>query len=188
DCVAIQEALKPIKTNKVGSTGARDYHYADLVRVWAILKPLMLAYSFFVTHNICNDGVKTVVRHISGKELSSFIPLSGTSPQDKGKEITYYKRYNLSAIFNLVVEGEDNDAEGVIEEPFKTTTPKTAKSPIVAEPVFVQEMKAEAKRLGLDTMKKLKEFVSIKGIEFNPDNLNREVCEIVTNSLKKVKK
>jgi predicted nucleotide-binding protein (sugar kinase/HSP70/actin superfamily) len=52
-----------------------------------------------------------VALHQTGEKLSSCIPFSGnTDPQEKGKEITYAKRYNINAIFNVIVGDEDNDA------------------------------------------------------------------------------
>lgn len=46
--------------------------------------------------------------------MCSLFPLDSTlSPQDMGKVITYGRRYNLVALLNLKIIGEDDDAQGV---------------------------------------------------------------------------
>lgn len=44
--------------------------------------------------------------------ICSLFPLDNTlSPQDMGKVITYGRRYNLVALLNLKIVGEDDDAQ-----------------------------------------------------------------------------
>ena len=46
--------------------------------------------------------------------MNSLFPLDNTlSPQDMGKVITYWRRYNLVALLNLKIVWEDDDAQGV---------------------------------------------------------------------------
>ena len=45
----------------------------------------------------------------SGDEQSSQIPITANTPQTMGSAITYYKRYNLGAILNIIIEWEDDD-------------------------------------------------------------------------------
>lgn len=103
----VQSELKPITKNSQGY----GYKYADLPAVWNAIKDVLDASGFVVSHEITADGVKTTASHEAG-ELSSFIPFAteGAKPQEIGSEITYYKRYNIGAIFNLIIEGEDDDA------------------------------------------------------------------------------
>jgi hypothetical protein len=62
-----------------------------------------------VTHSITEWNVVTQVTDISSGDFArSSIPLrEGTKPQDKGSEITYYRRYNLVCLFDLEVEDDD---------------------------------------------------------------------------------
>jgi hypothetical protein len=110
DLMKIQTALETITKN----SDAYKYKYADLPQVWNSIKKVVSDNGFVVNHEISSNGVLTVARHLSGKKLESFIPWSGqVKPQERGSEITYYKRYNIMAIFNIVVEGEDDDAKSV---------------------------------------------------------------------------
>lgn len=114
----LQAELKPIGKNADGY----QYRYADLEQVWNKIHNLIHKYNFVVYHSIKKSGVKTIAWHESGDKLSSFIPFGGElKPQDKGSEITYYKRYNIGAIFNLIIAGEDDDANSSQknQEPFK---------------------------------------------------------------------
>lgn len=106
--LAVQAEVPPIKKNSKGY----NYKYADLPRVWEAIKESLSKNGFVVTHEVTADGVKTTAHHEDG-ELSSTIPFTveGMKPQEIGSEITYYKRYNLAAIFNLIIEGEDDDAK-----------------------------------------------------------------------------
>jgi hypothetical protein len=106
DFMKVQASLETIAKNSQGY----NYKYADLPKIWAGIKDLITKQNFIVYHEVSADGVKTTAEHISGKSLTSLIPFSGqVKPQDRGSEITYYKRYNIMAIFNIVVEGEDDD-------------------------------------------------------------------------------
>lgn len=89
-----------------------NYKYASLPQVWDKVKDVLQDNGFFVTHEITLEGVLTTAYHELG-ELHSFIPFVSQSskPQEIGSEVTYWKRYNLTAIFNIIVDGEDDDAQ-----------------------------------------------------------------------------
>lgn len=124
----VQAEMPVITKNSKGY----NYTYADLPKVWASIKDVLASNGFVIIHEVTKEGVKTVAWHECG-ELSSLIPFTveGAKPQDMGGEITYYKRYNLGAIFNLIIEGEDDDAAKVQAAPVKRkypyTTAKTTK-------------------------------------------------------------
>lgn len=117
--LAIQQGLKTITKNKKGYTGT----YADLENIWESIRDLVNGNGFVVFHEVTLVGVKTTALHISGQEKSSIIPFEKwesrisdkgkttyRDPQEQGKEITYFKRYNLCAIFHIVIVDEDTDA------------------------------------------------------------------------------
>ena len=93
------------------TTEAYQYKYAPLEEVWDKVKEPIQDNGFFVAHEIQEHGVLSTAFHEHG-ELHSYIPFSKDqlAPQDRGSEITYCKRYNILAIFNIQVEGEDDDA------------------------------------------------------------------------------
>lgn len=117
--LAIQKELKTIKKNKKGYSGT----FADIENVWESIRSLINENGFVVYHEVTVEGVKTIALHESNQTLSSFIPFiqfearisdkgktTYRDSQEQGKEITYAKRYNISAIFNLIISDEDNDA------------------------------------------------------------------------------
>lgn len=101
----IQSELPVIKRN----TDSYNYKYAPLEVIWEKVGTIINNAGFIVTNEVTSEGVITTVSHESG-ELKSFFPCVTVKPQDRGAEITYGRRYNLTAIFNIQLENEDNDA------------------------------------------------------------------------------
>src|SRR3990167_6157935 len=114
----IWESLKAVSTempvigrNKTADVGKFKYSYANLEKIWEIAKPIIEKHGFIVYHAASGNTVKTTIHHESGKDLESTIDISQLDPQKKGAEITYYKRYNLCMLFNIIVADEDKDAK-----------------------------------------------------------------------------
>jgi len=103
----IQKEMPVIGKNKQGFKGS----YADIEKVWEKIHPILAKNNFIVYHSVSGNGVETIAKHNSGEMIISTIPWGKDelSPQDRGKEITYYKRYNLLALFNIVIADEDSD-------------------------------------------------------------------------------
>lgn len=118
----VQKEIPVIGKNSQGF----NYRYADLPKVWESIKDVLSNNGFVITHEVTVEGVRTIASHEHG-ELSSLIPFAseGAKPQEMGSEITYYKRYNLGAIFNLIIVGEDDDAAKVQASPVKRKYPYT---------------------------------------------------------------
>jgi hypothetical protein len=103
----VQKELKTVVKDKQAYKGT----YATIENVWESIRNIINSNGFVVLHQMTGEGIKTTALHQSGEKLESTIPFSGnTDPQEKGKEITYAKRYNINAIFNVIVAEEDNDA------------------------------------------------------------------------------
>ena len=87
---------------------AYNYKYATLDQIqkklWSILEEQKLV----VIHYIENWLLKTEIRDIESDEfVKSEIELTTQKPQDKGSEITYFRRYNLLSLLDLEVEDDD---------------------------------------------------------------------------------
>lgn len=115
-----QAAMKPpakSKTAKVPTKagGEYSYKYADLAAVKeAYQKPLTdnglaVAHSFAFT-----DGhllLATTLLHTSGEWMASDLPVASyDKPQEQGSAFTYYKRYNVCALLDIVAEDDDDGA------------------------------------------------------------------------------
>lgn len=105
--IAVGKKLPIIKRD----TKAYNYKYSPLDKIWDKVGNIIMDAGFVVTNEITEAGVRTIAAHEHGV-LSSFCEFSdGLKPQDRGSEITYYRRYNLTAIFNIQLEDEDDDGK-----------------------------------------------------------------------------
>lgn len=83
--------------------------YMTLDNIIETLAPLLKGWKLVVTHFIQNQELVTRVVDVeSGELLDSSFGLLATDPQKKGSEITYAKRYNLSALFNICADEDDD--------------------------------------------------------------------------------
>lgn len=97
------------------------YKYATLDKIWdeidSHMENLGIVESSAIKYNDAwKVFVYTTIYNIHNVEdfMSSLFPLDDTlSPQDMGKVITYWRRYNLVALLNLKIVWEDDDAQGV---------------------------------------------------------------------------
>ena len=83
--------------------------YMTLDNIIETLAPLLTSNKLLVTHFIENQELVTRVVDVeSGELLDSSFGLLATDPQKKGSEVTYAKRYNLSALFNICADEDDD--------------------------------------------------------------------------------
>lgn len=129
-----------VKTNK-GYT--YKYKYASLGECMRVVKDACKDLGLGVYFDIVNNCVYTVVT--DGQEIRSLssVPakLDGL-PQSNGSEITYAKRYSLSAAFGLVSE-EDDDAQ-MAQNQQKTN-----------KPVNTQQKQQDARKTAQNRLKKV---------------------------------
>jgi hypothetical protein len=132
--LAIQKEMTTVAKNKKAFKGT----YADIEAVWEASRKIINENGFVVVHSIIPEGVKTEAVHESGEKIASVIPLSpNADSQELGKQITYARRYNLNAIFNIIVADEDNDADAKHASPDKAITKlKEAKDVLELTKIF----------------------------------------------------
>jgi hypothetical protein len=85
--------------------------YADLNTILADVKPVLHKHGLCIIQPIEEGQVVTRILDSETMELicESALPLSMTgTPQQRGSEITYYRRYTLQSL--LALEAEDDDA------------------------------------------------------------------------------
>lgn len=106
--MTVQRSLHTIGKDKSAHKGK----YASIKKLWEEIRTTLSDNGFVVSHSIEKEGVRTIATHTTDGKLESFVPFSAQElkPQDKGSEITYYKRYNIAAIFNIIIDEEDDDA------------------------------------------------------------------------------
>lgn len=129
--LSVQKELPIIKRDSVArvqtKTGGNfDYNYASLDKIWEKVGAILNKHGFLITNEITHEGILTRAIHGSG-ELTSFFAFSGAlKPQERGSEITYGRRYNLTAIFNIQLEDEDDDGKSANDKsvPVARTAPQ----------------------------------------------------------------
>lgn len=125
----LAEKLLKIQTEQVRVTkDGKNPHfksaYVTLDALNTVLLPILSDNGVVVTHNIEDNFLKTTAIDVETKEqiVSSF-PIFQEDPQKIGSTITYAKRYNLGAIFNIITEVDD-DGNSVSGENFTKTEAK----------------------------------------------------------------
>jgi len=111
---ALQTKLEPIQRTKIVKTGKYEFRYAPLDAITEMLKPLMQQAGLMVVQAVDADVLTTRLLHTSGQWLQSetFLNREHASMQGFGGEVTYKRRYALSALLGIVSD-EDNDVPKV---------------------------------------------------------------------------
>jgi len=102
--------------------------YADINVIIKVLKPILIAEKLYFTQPIINNKVYTIIHdsdseaEYPAKDEREGIEIVSTKPQERGSEITFYRRYGLVSLFGL--EAEDDDAnQTVSRKPNNTIKP-----------------------------------------------------------------
>jgi len=104
--LAIQKEMQKVTKNAKGY----NYKYADLPKVWESIEKVLDRNEVAVTSSISDDKVRTDIIKDGEIVATSEIALSyakNSTPQEIGSAITYFRRYNLMLLFNIIVEDDD---------------------------------------------------------------------------------
>ena len=97
--------------------------YLSLEGLMEDLRPILTKHKLLVLHQTMNREVVTKVFDTENNAgVGSSFPLpEDLTPQKLGSAITYAKRYNLSQIFNIITDTDD-DGNKASAKPAKKTT------------------------------------------------------------------
>ena len=115
---AIRKNREVTVSTKTG--GSYKFKYAELSDIYAATDPSLAANGLSHSGSIAPIQAKlhlvTTLMHESGEWLRSYMPLTAVNegPQAFGSQLTYYKRYAISALLGVSSEDDDdgNAAEG----------------------------------------------------------------------------
>ena len=119
----LQKKLKPVTKNAKGF----NYKYADLPYLWEQVAPVLEEMGLAVTNNCDGEFIITSIVDKEGKLVGeSKLPINYAktqSPQDLGSAVTYFRRYNLLMLLNIIVEDDDgkkaqDNIKKEVESPF----------------------------------------------------------------------
>lgn len=114
---AFQAQLPAVAKGATGQVqGRRNYRYADLADVSAVVMPRLAAHGLaFISKPSFNEHGKFVLSfsllHVSGEREDGQFELGTGNMQQLGSAITYARRYALCAVTGVVPD-EDDDGHG----------------------------------------------------------------------------
>lgn len=122
-------------------TSGYNYKYVTLDSIQKVLTPLLAEHSLVLIHSlgfqqVGGEAIYGVTSRVIGTiedecdriEATSFFPIKpDASPQDIGSARTYGMRYNITALFNIILVGEDDDGASASKKPASGGTKTTAK-------------------------------------------------------------
>ncbi len=111
---AARQKFPTITRAATGQVGTRHYKYADLNSVVEAVEEPLRNEGVGIFHQVGVGAVTTVLRILGthadgdGTAVRSTVSLTGDlTPQQTGSAITYFRRYNLVALLNLLTEDDD---------------------------------------------------------------------------------
>jgi hypothetical protein len=107
------QLLLHLQTNELGITkDGNNPHfkskYMTLDEIHDKLNPVLTEYGVYIYHKGAADGVETFATD-GDTTISSFLPFeSGLNAQKIGAATTYYRRYNICLLFNILADADDD--------------------------------------------------------------------------------
>lgn len=130
--VAFQASAPTINKGRTADMGQYSYKYADLTDIWDSIRPALKENGLAVTQSLTGGangfmGIRTTVWHKSGQSISDTVELEvgRRTPQQVGSQVTYFKRYALSAVLGLVTEDDDDGAAASRQRPVEDVPQRT---------------------------------------------------------------
>jgi hypothetical protein len=188
--VKFQSQLKPVE--KGSENPFFKSTYANLSDILQAVMPLLSSCGLSITQpmRVTDNGTILITRllHESGELIESEMILPHNSdPQRYGSLISYYKRYQLTALLGIATIDEDDDGNqasgkdvGHKPLPVKSPTPK---------PTFIVEPRTEQKPVQIkNPMDKAsdaqKGALTKMGIYFSSDITKSEASALIENAIK----
>lgn len=105
-----------ISVKKDGKNPFYRSKYVTLDNIMEKLKPLLDEQGLMVyNYNLKDWGVRTIVTDFTDSVSSDFVVWDVKDPQQLWKVLTYWRRYNLVSLFNILAD-EDDDAQSFYDD------------------------------------------------------------------------
>jgi len=103
----------------IQNSSASKYTYVDLAEIVRVITPILRKHNLAYIQPLTNESeIKTILFHtITGQKIESSVKIPIVELdymniyQSIGSAISYYRRYSISSMLNLISE-KDNDAQG----------------------------------------------------------------------------
>lgn len=189
--VKFQSQLKPVE--KGSENPFYKSNYANLSDILQAVVPLLSSCGLSITQpmRVTENGTILITRllHESGELIESEMVLPhNADPQKFGSLISYYKRYQLTALLGIATIDEDDDANRASGKDAIQSKPLPVKSP-TPKPTFIVEPKADPKPVQIkNPMDKAsdaqKGALTKMGIYFSNDITKSEASALIENANK----
>lgn len=108
---AFAELLREVSGVSVKKKDKAQFKFASMETLYDAILPLIEKHGFVMYHNGSYSNVESTLEHTTtGVSYTSSLPLGAVEklgPQDIGKAVTYFRRYNILALLNVVTEDDD---------------------------------------------------------------------------------
>jgi hypothetical protein len=152
--IGFHKQQKPIK--KEGLNPSLKSKYLKLDTILEDTKEALIANDLWISQSIIDNGIVTVVMHMSGEWMASLLPCkpmdgnNGTnSLQKAGGGYTYAKRYAICAILGIAADEDSDGADGGVDMGKKPTTAKPTPQAEAKKPTMKAVTWEQAKELEL---------------------------------------
>lgn len=176
--IKFQSQLKPI--NKDSENPFFKSSYADLSSILQSIMPLLTSHGLGIVQpmRVTDNGTVLITRivHDSGEFIESemFLP-HNPDPQKFGSLISYYKRYQLSAMLSIATRDEDDDANKVSQP--QRSAPQVRQAPPVQQS-FTPENKPQG-NASVPASEAQKKAMTAMNIYFSPDITKNEASKLI---------
>lgn len=94
-------------------------NYTDLNALIEAVEPILLDNDLLLLQPVINGKVITQIIDVeSGEKIESILDLDGNlNPQQRGSQITYYRRYTLQSILSLQTTDDDGNMASAPQKP-----------------------------------------------------------------------
>lgn len=139
------QAFQSLKISIPRNAKAYNYNYATLDKIFEIIQDKMTELSLIVVNSLKDWELTTTIIHTeSGESVQSSIRINDwLKPQDVGSAITYYRRYNIGCLLNLIIE-DDDDGQRAMGKGKTGKTEKTESKPRFNDSEFAKFEKVKS--------------------------------------------
>lgn len=139
------EIVDPPRNKKMSVPGRKERTYAGLDDILRTVRPVLAKHGLAITQGLQTVEGKvfliTQLRHSGGEMIASSWEIAWKgSPQDRGSEVTYGRRYTLEALVGVAAT-DDDDAES-ISQPEPTRGKRGQNRNIDTEPTAEHQLRA----------------------------------------------
>lgn len=190
----LQYDIPTIERKRTGQIGHIKFKYADLSDIWDKIRTPLRDHGFSIIQIIEtveeNDWISTKLIHSSGGEITSRIKISFRAEEISkfGKNITYYRRYALSALLGIVSDEDVDKNLTDQEKDYKKVPKKVAEKKLPMVITHTQFLEMEKLINGHEDIRKSMEegFGSISEIPADKyEKTKQRVKRLIADKLKK---